>query len=157
MRLPVLPLTISGAKIIGLAALGLAAGVGVALAAPQGAAHGAKATTILTGQWEYSTRFGLIPMGTDNHCLQEADVENFNRGLCLKRYTCDYTTRVVKDGQIDLKGTWTDKKGRVAPVTAKGSYTPEAFRMNVNLKTVNGIPMTATLSARRLSATCPAT
>jgi hypothetical protein len=63
---------------------------------------------------------------------------------------------VVKDGKIALKGTWTDKKGRVAPITAKGSYTPESFRLNANGKTVNGIPMVATLEAKRISATCPA-
>ena len=140
-------------KISGLAVAGLIVGGGlVALAAPQIAPK----ATILTGQWEYNTRFGPIPIGADQHCLKQADVENFNHGICLKRYTCNYETRVVQDGRIELKGTWTDKKGRVAPVTAKGSYTPESFRLNVNGKTVNGIPMTATLSAKRLSATCTA-
>jgi hypothetical protein len=115
-----------------------------------------QAETILTGQWEYNTRFGPIPIGSDQHCIKQADVDNFNRGICLKRYTCDYDTRVVQDGKIALKGTWTDKKGRVAPVTAKGSYTPESFRLNVNGKTVNGIPMVATLEAKRISATCTA-
>ena len=157
MRLLVPFVKISGLTAVGLA-VGLAASAAVALAAPQGTPQGGaqagKATTILTGQWEYSTRFGPIPMGTDQHCLKAADVENFNRGICLKRYTCDYQTRVVQDGKIDLKGTWTDKKGRVAPIVAKGSYTPESFRLNVDGKTVNGIPMMATLSARRLSATC---
>jgi len=51
-------------------------------------------------------------LDSDQHCLKQADVENFNRGICLKRYTCDYDTRVVQDGKIALKGTWTDKKGR---------------------------------------------
>lgn len=145
-------------KISGLAASlavgGLALGAVAALAAPQLASSAGAKTTILTGQWEYNTRFGPIPVGSDQHCLKQADVDNFNRGICLKRYTCDYDTRVVQDGKIELEGTWTDKKGRVAPVTAKGSYTPESFRLNVNGKTVNGIPMMATLSAKRLSATC---
>ncbi len=133
----------------------LAASAALALAGPQDA--DAKAvTTILTGQWEYNTRFGPIPVGSDLHCLTQKDVENFNRGICLKRYTCDYETRVVRDGQIALKGTWTDKKGRVAPVTAKGSYTPDSFKIAVNGRTVNGLPMAATLSAKRVSATCPA-
>lgn len=132
-----------------LAAAGLAlAGAVGSMAAPQAA------ETIRTGQWEYNTRIGPIPLGSDQHCLKQADVDNFNRGICLKRYTCDYETRVVEDGKIALKGTWTDKKGRVAPVTAKGSYTPESFRLNVNGKTVNGIPMVATLEAKWVSATC---
>lgn len=137
----------------------LAASAAVALAGPQDAPRelGARtATTILTGQWEYNTRVGPIPIDSDLHCLTQKDVENFNRGLCLKRYTCDYDTRVVRDGKIALKGTWTDKKGRVAPVNAKGSYTPESFTIAVNGKTVNGLPMAATLNAKRVAATCPA-
>ncbi|CAN5540772.1 hypothetical protein BH10PSE4_BH10PSE4_47700 [soil metagenome] len=150
------PFVKSSGLAVSLVVGGLALGGVAALAAPQAASHAGAKTTILTGQWEYNTRFGPIPVGSDQHCLKPADVENFNRGLCLKRYTCDYQTRVVQDGKIELKGTWTDKKGRVAPVSAKGSYTPESFRLNVNGKTVNGIPMTATLSAKRLSATCTA-
>jgi hypothetical protein len=90
-------------------------------------------------------------------CLTQEDVDNFNRGICLKRYTCDYETSVVRDGQVALKGTWTDKKGRVAPVNAKGSYTTDSFTIAVNGATVNGLPMAATLNAKRISATCPAT
>lgn len=145
MRLP--------ARVLTAAAL-TAASLGMVAAAGSAATAKPQAETILTGQWEYNTRFGPIPVGSDQHCIKPADVENFNRGICLKRYTCDYETRVVQDGKIALKGTWTDKKGRVAPVTAKGSYTPESFRLNVNGKTVNGIPMVATLEAKRISATC---
>ncbi len=137
----------------------LAASAAVALAGPQEAPRelGARAaTTILTGQWEYNTRLGPIPIDSDLHCLTQKDVDNFNRGICLKRYTCDYDTRVVRDGKIALKGTWTDKKGRVAPISAKGSYTPESFTIAVNGKTVNGLPMAATLNAKRVAATCPA-
>ena len=131
----------------------LAASAALALAGPQDA--DAKAvTTILTGQWEYNTRFGPIPVGSDLHCLTQKDVDNFNRGICLKRYTCDYETRVVRDGQIALKGTWTDKKGRVAPVTANGAYAPESFRLNVHMKTINGLPLAGVMDAKRVSATC---
>jgi len=133
----------------------LAASAAVALLAPQNADAKA-ATTILTGQWEYDTRLGIIPIDSDRHCLTQKDVENFNRGICLKRYTCDYETRVVQDGKIALKGTWTDKKGRVAPVTAKGSYTPESFRIDVSGKTVTGFPMAASLRAKRISPVCEA-
>jgi hypothetical protein len=133
----------------------LAAGAAVALARPQAVAAKA-ATTILTGQWEYSTRIGPIPIDSDVRCLTQEDVDNFNRGICLKRYTCDYETSVVRDGQVALKGTWTDKKGRVAPVNAKGSYTTDSFTIAVNGTTVNGLPMAATLDAKRVAATCPA-
>ncbi|WP_165190464.1 DUF3617 domain-containing protein [Caulobacter soli] len=144
------------ALIVGTLILGAAAAVAAPrIAAPVAGAASAR-TTILTGQWEYNTRFGPIPIDSDMHCLTDKDVENFNQGICLKRYTCDYETREVRDGKIALKGTWTDKKGRVAPVTAKGSYTPESFTIAVNGKTVGGMPMAATLEAKRVSATCPA-
>ena len=152
MRLPK-PVLIAGS----LAVLALG-GVAAAVAAPQVASKtaGARAETILPGQWEYSYRVGPIPAGSESRCLKQADVEQFAKGICTRKYTCDYETRTVSDGKVALKGTWTDKKGRVAPVTAKGSYTTESFTIAVNGKTVNGLPMAATLNARRVAATCPA-
>jgi hypothetical protein len=44
----------------------------------------------------------------------------------------------------------------VAPVTANGAYTPESFRLNIKLKTVNGVPLAGVMDARRTSATCAA-
>jgi hypothetical protein len=132
-------------------------GAMTAVAAPQLAdAAGARATTILPGQWEYSYRIGIIPAGTEDRCLKQADVEQFAKGICTRRYTCDYTTRVVQDGKVSLKGAWTDKKGRVAPVSANGVYAPESFRLNVHLKTTNGLPLAGVMEARRVSATCAA-
>jgi hypothetical protein len=127
-----------------------------AVAAPQVADAAGARVTILPGQWEYSYRIGPIPAGTEEHCLKQADVEQFAKGICTKRYTCDYETRVVQDGKVALKGTWTDKKGRVAPVTANGAYTPESFRLNVHMKTINGLPLAGVMDAKRTSATCTA-
>ncbi|MDI1364877.1 MAG: hypothetical protein PSX79_08440 [bacterium] len=135
---------------IALAAAGLACAAGAALAAQP------TSTTILPGHWAYSYRVGPFPAGDESRCLKPSDVEQFAKGICTRRYTCNYDTRVVKDGQIRLKGTWTDKKGRVAPVTAKGVYTAESFTLDVRMKTVNGLPLAATMDAKRLSATCPA-
>jgi hypothetical protein len=69
---------------------------------PQAAA--AKAATILPGQWEYSYRIGPIPAGSESRCLKQADVEQFSKGICTRKYTCDYDTRVVQDGKVALKG-----------------------------------------------------
>ena len=119
------------------------------------ASHAAgKAETILPGQWEYSYRIGPIPAGKEDRCLKQADVDQFAKGICTRRYTCDYETRVVQDGKVALKGTWTDKKGRVAPVTASGTYAPETFRLNVHMKTINGLPLAGVMNAKRVSATC---
>jgi hypothetical protein len=138
------PALIAGTLILGAA-------TAVAVAAPQGSG---KTETILPGQWEYSYRIGPIPAGKEDRCLKQADVEQFAKGICTRRYTCDYQTRVVQDGKVALKGTWTDKKGRVAPVTANGTYTTEGFRLNVHMKTINGLPLAGVMDAKRISATC---
>jgi len=135
------------ALIAGTLILGAATAVTASYAA-------SKPETILPGQWDYSYRIGPIPAGSESRCLKQADVEQFAKGICTRRYTCDYDTRVVKDGKVALKGTWTDKKGRVAPVTANGTYTTEAFRLNVHMKTINGLPLAGVLNATRTSATC---
>ncbi len=124
----------------------------VSVAAVAGmSAHAQGQTTILTGQWNYATKLGFIPVGNDTHCLTQKDVDNFNRGICLKHYRCDYDTAEVRDGRVNLKGTWTEKNGHVIPVTAQGAYTPESFQV-----TVHGQGMSASINANRTSATCSA-
>lgn len=142
--------------------LGALAIAGAALAQPvvraavaEAAAHSTARSTILPGQWEYDYKIGVIPVSNETKCLKPADAEQFSRGICTKRYRCDYTTNVVRDGKIQLKGTWTDKKDRVSPVTAEGTYSPEAFKMNIHIKTINGMPLAGSLTAKRLSAECP--
>lgn len=130
------------------AALGIAATAQADAAAPK--------TTILPGHWEYSYRIGIIPAGSEDKCIKPADAAQFSKGICTRRYSCEYTTNVVENGKIALKGNWTDKKGRVAPVSAKGSYTPETFKLDIKLKTVNGLPLAGEMTAKRLAATCPA-
>ena len=132
---------------------------GVALAQPVVQAAAAKAVTsgkatILPGQWEYDYKVGMIPVSSESKCLKPADAEQFSRGICTKRYRCDYTTNVVKDGKIQLKGTWTDKKDRVSPVTANGTYTPESFKMDIRIKTISGMNLSGSMDAKRVSAEC---
>lgn len=145
-----------------LAASVLAFAAGVALAGSSLAqplvdapGHATAKTTILPGHWVYDYKIGPIPAGNETKCLKPADVEQFSRGICTRRYRCDYTTNVVQNGKIRLKGAWTDKKDRVAPVTAEGSYTPESFKLNIHLKTISGLPLAGTMTAKRLSADCP--
>jgi len=142
------PLLVFGVVAIGGAALAQPLVRAAAAAAP---AH----TTILPGYWEYDYKIGVIPVSNETKCLKPADAEQFSRGICTRKYRCDYTTNVVRDGKIQLKGTWTDKKDRVSPVTAEGGYSPEAFKMNIHIKTINGMPLAGSLSAKRLSAECP--
>ena len=145
-------------------ALALAAGValaGFSLAQPvvrtpaHGAAQGGTKATILPGHWEYDYKIGVIPVSSETKCLKPADAEQFSRGICTRRYRCDYTTNVVKDGKIQLKGTWTDKKDRVSPVSAEGVYSPESFKMDIHLKTISGMALAGSLNAKRIAAECP--
>ena len=126
------------------------AGIGLGVAAAMNA-YAQSDQTILTGEWNYTTRLGPIPISSDSHCLTQKDVDNFNRGICMKHYTCDYSAAEVHDGVVNLKGTWTDKKGNVSQVTAHGTYTPESFSIDVH-----GQGLGATISANRTSATCQA-
>jgi len=142
----------ASASLVAFGALAIG-GAGFALAQP--AVRAPAHSTILPGQWEYDYKIGVIPVSNETKCLKPADAEQFSRGICTKRYRCDYTTNVVRDGKIQLKGTWTDKKDRVSPVTAEGTYAPEAFKMNIHIKTINGMPLAGSLTAKRLSAECP--
>jgi len=144
--------TALAASVLVLAAGGVAGGV--ALAQPVVRAAAASKPTILPGQWEYDYKIGVIPVSSERKCLKPADAEQFSRGICTKRYRCDYTTNVVRDGKIQLKGTWTDKKDRVSPVTAEGSYTPESFKMDIHIKTISGMPLAGSMTARRVAAEC---
>jgi hypothetical protein len=115
------------------------------------------ATTILTGNWEYSYRLaGFLPAGKENKCLGPAEVRRFAEGICTNRYRCEYEVKRVADGKVDLKGVWIDKKGRTAPVTAKGGYGPTNFNLDIRIRTTGGIPLAGTMNARRISASCPA-
>ena len=146
-----------------LAASALALSVGLAiggfsLAQPvvHATAKTAAKTTILPGHWEYDYKIGVIPVSSETKCLKPADAEQFSRGICTRRYRCDYTTNVVKDGKIQLKGTWTDKKDRVSPVSAEGVYAPESFKMDIHIKTISGMNLAGSMNAKRISAECPA-
>ena len=122
------------------------------------AAASAAEAPILPGLWKYSAKvlFGLAEVEGGRRCLQAEEVERFMAFPGNKHYKCTYSTKTVANGRVDMQGVCTDKKGRRAPIRARGTYTPENFRLNINLKTTNGIPLSGVMSAQRVSATCPA-
>ncbi len=122
------------------------------------AAASAAETPILPGLWKYSAKvlFGLAEVESGRRCLKAEEVERFIAFPGNKHYKCDYSTKTVANGRVAMQGVCKDKKGRRAPIRARGTYTPENFRLNINLTTTNGIPLSGVMSAQRVSATCPA-
>ena len=141
--------------LVAAAAVALSVGIAGFSLAQTAARPSSVQATILPGQWEYDYKICMIPVSSETKCLKPADAEQFSRGICTKRYRCEYTTNVVKDGKIQLKGTWTDKKDRVSPVTANGTYSPEAFKMDIHIKTISGMNLAGSMDAKRVSAECP--
>ena len=122
------------------------------------AAASAAETPILPGLWKYSAKvlFGLAEVEGGRRCLKAEEVERFMAFPGNKHYKCEYSTKTVADGRVAMQGVCVDKKGRRAPIRARGTYTPENFRLNINLTTTNGIPLSGVMSAQRVSASCPA-
>lgn len=129
------------------------------LAAPAPAQTAPAPTTasgVLPGLWEYRAKVFGVNVDTERRCLTEDKIETFLFNPCNKHHRCSYPTKVVKDGKVTLDGVWVDKRGRQAKVRANGNYTPTTMSMRANVRTITGIPLSGTFSARRLAETCPA-
>ena len=122
------------------------------------AAASAAETPILPGLWKYSAKvlFGIAEVEGGRRCLKAEEVEKFIAFPGNRHYKCEYDRKTVANGRVDMQGACVDKKGRRAPIRARGTYTPENFRLNINLRTTNGIPLSGVMTAQRVSATCPA-
>ena len=113
-------------------------------------------TPILPGYWKYSVRaLSLVTLDSGRRCLKEDEIEAFIACPGNRHYKCSYPTKSIGGGKLAMQGSCVDKKGRRAPISATGTYTPEAFRLNVRLTTTNGIPMAGAMTAQRVSAACP--
>ena len=99
---------------------------------------------------------GLVPADDGRRCLKAEEISEFIAFPGNRHYKCSYPTKEIADGRVTMQGACVDKKGRRAPIRAKGTYTPESFRLNINLTTTNGIPLSGVMSARRIAAECPA-
>jgi hypothetical protein len=138
-------------KAVSLGALGMAATAGLAHAAdgrPQ------------PGYWEVTNTATLLfsSKKVEQRCLVASEIDKFMTGPSNRHYACTYPTRQVGGGHISLKGSCTTKKGQVAYITAKGSYSPTTFKLNATLSTrIAGIGLSgaATTSARRIGDSCP--
>jgi hypothetical protein len=130
-----------------VAVLTFTAGAGVATSA---------STPILPGFWKYTVKAaGVIPLDEGRRCLAADEITEFLAFPGNKHYKCNYPTKTIRDGKLEMVGACVDKKGRRAPIRASGTYTAERFRLNIALTTTNGIPIRGNMTAQRVSASCP--
>ena len=128
----------------------------LAAAAPAAAAPPSHA--VLPGYWEYTTSTAFSAPSTDRRCVRPEEIDKFVSGPSNRHYRCDYPVRELVDGHARFVGTCVSKHGVRYPVRWSGAYTPESFDLHGTVSpNVIGltIPVTATIAARRVSATCP--
>lgn len=136
--------------------LAIAAAAGALIAIPALAANTPPDPKVLPGYWEYSYRLAGIPVSKEHKCLKPDEISRFFDGPQNRHYKCTYPTKVVGDGKAQFIGTCVDKRGRTAPMNAQGTYTPTNFNLKLRVRTINGIPMSGSMNAKWLGASCPA-
>jgi len=142
-----------------VAALPVAAGA-MLLAAPAASPYAAMpqstAETVLPGYWEYTTSAVGI-RDTEQKCVRPSEINRFFGGLSTRRWQCVYPVRQVANGTARFEGTCTDRRGRQVRVRLNGTYQRENFRFNGGAQLARGTPyLPASITARRISAQCPA-
>jgi len=94
---------------------------------------------------------------TETKCVRPSEITRFFSGLSTRRWSCTYPVREVGDGQARFEGICRDHKDRTVRVRLNGPYEPESFRFNGGAQLARGTPyIPASITARRISATCPA-
>jgi hypothetical protein len=142
-----------------LSAAALACALALAPAASSRAAQDGAALpsdSVQPGRWEYRYKIFALPVATEHWCLKPEEIEKAFAGPCNRHHTCTYPVREFGDGKVRLQGRWVDKRGRVAPVSGQGSYTPTTIKLSVRGRTINGIPFVGSMNARRIGDACEA-
>ena len=94
---------------------------------------------------------------SERKCVRPSEINRFFGGLSTRRWRCTYPTRVVGDGAARFEGSCTDPKGRHVNVRLNGTYEQTSFRFRGGAQLLRGTPyIPATITARRISAQCPA-
>ena len=108
------------------------------------------------GYWEYTTSV-LGVRDTEQKCVRPSEIHRFFNGLSTRRWQCTYPVREVGDGNSRFEGTCQDRRGRTVNVRLNGPYASESFRFNGGAQLARGTPyIPASITARRISAQCPA-
>lgn len=112
--------------------------------------------TVLPGYWEYTTS-AVGVRDTEQKCVRPSEINRFFGGLSTRRWRCTYPVRQVGNGNARFEGTCTDHKNRRVNVRLNGTYTQESFTFRGGAQLARGTPyLPASITARRLAATCPA-
>lgn len=152
------PMTLPRILVRTLAVAAPAVAGAVLLAAPSSAQ--APTSEVLPGYWEYTTS-ALGDRDTLQRCVRPAEINRFFGGLSTRRYSCTYPVREVGGGNANFRGNCTGvRDGRRIRVHLTGTYRPESFQFQggVSIRAAGiwlpSIP--ASITARRISAVCPA-
>lgn len=130
--------------------------LGASAAAPQAPSPRPSAQTVLPGYWEYTT--SALGVGdTETKCVRPSEINRFFGGLSTRRWQCTYPVREVSNGRARFEGTCRDPKGRNVNVRLSGPFDAENFRFRGGAQLARGTPyIPASITARRISAQCPA-
>ena len=116
----------------------------------------AAASEVLPGYWEYTTS-ALGQRDTEQKCVRPSEINRFFGGLSTRKWRCTYPTRVVGGGNARFEGSCQDHKGRRVNVRLNGTYEQTSFRFDGGAQILRGTPyIPASITARRISAQCPA-
>lgn len=111
---------------------------------------------VLPGYWEYTTS-ALGQRDTEQKCVRPSEINRFFGGLSTRKWRCTYPTREVGGGNARFEGSCQDHKGRRINVRLNGTYEQTSFRFNGGAQLMRGTPyIPASITARRISAQCPA-
>lgn len=112
--------------------------------------------TVLPGYWEYTTS-AVGVRDTERKCVRPSEINRFFGGLSTRRWNCTYPVREVGGGNARFEGTCRDRKNRTVRVRLSGTYRSESFRFTGGAQLARGTPyLPASITANRISATCPA-
>ena len=134
-----------------------------ALAAPV-VAH---ASPVLPGYWDSADTYSVLLSGGGHSrkCLTAEKIDSFVAAPSNSHYRCTYASQQISAGQASYRGgACFSKSGRkvLSDVSVDGRYQPEAFHLLFHFKLMVsagggiGLPGSAEITARRISAECPA-
>lgn len=143
------------------AAMALPALAGAALLAAPAAAPQAQTSSqpVLPGYWEYTTN-AVGNRDTETKCVRASEINRFFGGISTRHYQCTYPTRVVGGGNARFEGNCVSRSGRQVRIRLNGTYQPESFQFrggaSIRAAGIWSPYIPATITARRISAQCPA-